>query len=311
MVLQQDAGPLAGNIWTSYSTRDRTLLSVGSIASFWIFWTIAGMFSFPRFHGFNASILNQPSAIVILIMTAIVFIVCALVTSLFTNIVHYEGGLFCAAVGLIALSCRGGSMRYVLMDSKPPGGGIFLELLVELLLLFAIVIAGWFTLRVLCDMKLIRPERHGEDEIDDLPSQRLMALGMQIVIMIVLMLLLAQTDKKAQVIWSVAFSAYLAALGAHSLFPSRPSSWYWITPLIVGVLGYLLAWTGGNVLPGGAVGGPLPALARPLPLDYASAGVAGAIYGYWTSRHWQHERDHDPDRPDEVENALEHPPTNA
>src|SRR5439155_1505199 len=83
----------------------------------------------------------------------------------------------------------------------------------------------------------------------------------------------AQTDKKAQVIWSVAISAWLAALGAHSLVPSRPSAWFWTTPLIVGVIGYLLAWMGGNQLPGGEVGGLLPALARPLPVDYASAGV--------------------------------------
>jgi hypothetical protein len=212
-------------------------------------------------------------------------------------------------VGMIALSCRGGSMSYVLMES--PGSGIFFKLLVELLVLFAIVTAGWATLKVLSNSKLIRPERHGENDPDDLPAQRFMALGLQVVIMIVLMLLLAQTDKKAQVVWSVALSAFLAALGAHSLFPSRPSSWYWVTPLIVGAIGYVLAWTGGNTLPGGAVGGLAPALARPLPLDYASAGVAGAIYGYWTSRHWQHERDHDPDPPEEVEDALEHPPTNA
>jgi hypothetical protein len=28
-------------------------------------------------------------------------------------------------------------------------------------------------------------------------------------------------------------------------------------------------------------------LARALPLDYASAGPAGAILGYWMSRRWQ------------------------
>jgi len=37
----------------------------------------------------------------------------------------------------------------------------------------------------------------------------------------------------------------------------------------------------------GQGGGLLAPLARPLPLDYASLGTAGAILGYWTSRQWQ------------------------
>ena len=48
-------------------------------------------------------------------------------------------------------------------------------------------------------------------------------------------------------------------------------------------------------------------LGRPLPVDYASVGVAGSLLGYWTSRRWHHEKDHDPESPDEVEEALEHP----
>ncbi len=303
------AGDFAGNIWTSYSTRDRTLLSIGSITSFWIFWTVGGLVGFPRDYGYNASILCQPSAILIMITAAVVLVACVLMTSFFANVVHFEAGLFCAAIGMLALSIRGGSMRYVLMEST--GSGIFLKLAVELAFLFVVMGAGWMTLTRLRDMKMIRGEPHGEDDPDDLPAQGAMALGVQIVIMIILMLLLAQTDKKAQVVWSVAISSCLAAMAAHSLFPSRPSTWYWTTPLIVGVVGYLLAWSGGNMLPGGAVGGVAPALARPLPLDYASVGVAGSLMGYWVSRRWQYEKNEDPQEPDQVEDALEHPPQNV
>jgi len=298
-----------GNVWTTYGNRDRTLLIIGSVASFWIFSTVAALFSFPQFSGHDASLLAQPSAILILVMTAIVLVACVLITSFFAGIAHFEGGLFCAAVGLGALSTRGGSIRYTLMDS--PGSGVFLRLLIELVLLFAFVGVGWLTLHVLRDMRLLRAEPHGDDDLDAMPGQGALALGAQIILMIVLMLLFAQTDEKSQVIGSVALSAFLAALGAHSLFPARPSLWFWVTPLIVGAVGYVFAWSSGNTLPGGAVGGLMPALARPLPLDYASAGVAGSIFGYWTSRRWQYERDYDPESPDQVEDALEHPAGDA
>lgn len=297
------------NIWSSYGTRARTLLGIGAMASFALFWTVAGMFSFPRFYGYSASIMQQPGAILILLMASVVFLVSVGVTSIFTHVVHFEGGLFCASLGLLALSVRGGPMRYVLMDS--PGAGIFIKLLIELVLLFIPVFAGWMLISFMRDGGLIRGEPHGEADPDDLPGQGLMALGAQVALMIFFMLVLAQTDRKAQVVWSVALSAYLAALAAHSLFPSRPSYWYWMTPLIVGVIGYVLAYMGGNNLAAGDVGGLVPALGRPLPLDYASAGVAGSLYGYWTSRRWQYEREYEPADPDAVENRLEHPPQNA
>jgi hypothetical protein len=73
------------------------------------------------------------------------------------------------------------------------------------------------------------------------------------------------------------------------------------------MIGYAFAWFGRGPLVGGEVGGMLPQLGRPLPLDYAALGTAGAVMGYWTSRSWQHEREHDPDNPDKVEEALEDP----
>src|SRR6185437_2464800 len=92
--------PSAANVWTAYSTRDRVLLAIGSIACFWIFWTIGGLFSFPQYKGYDASLIAQPSALLMLLMTAVVFLACVILTSFFAGIVHFEGGLFCAAVGM-------------------------------------------------------------------------------------------------------------------------------------------------------------------------------------------------------------------
>src|SRR4051812_19575285 len=185
-------------------------------------------------------------------------------------------------------------MRYVLMYA--PGGGVFLRLILETLLLFAFIGLAWMALGFLRDRGLIHEKYRDEpDAPDALPAHGLMALAAQVVIMIVILALLAHTDKKAQVVWSLAVAAPIAALAAHSLFPARPSIWFWTAPMLVGLIGYSLAlFGGGNHLPGGAIGGYAPALARPLPLDYASIGTAGSLFGYWTSRRWQHEKDEDP-----------------
>jgi hypothetical protein len=78
---------------------------------------------------------------------------------------------------------------------------------------------------------------------------------------------------------------------SHHLFPTRPSPWYWCGPLVVAVIGYLLAASGSQLWMIGQVGGYAPALARPAPLDYASAGTAGALVGYWTSRRWREQEE--------------------
>ena len=301
--VQVSAPDPAANIWTSYHTRDRVLLTVGCVASYWIFSAIARLFGYPTHLGYEGSLLIQPSAILLLVMTAVVLVACVVLTSFFAGIVHYEAGLFCACVGMVALSVRGGPMRTVLMAS--PTGGVFGKLMIEVILLFAFVAAGWIALGMLRSAGLLKGEPEVEDEGEAVPAQGLVALATQVVLMIVFMLIMAQTDKKSQAVWSVALSAFLAAWGTHSLFPVRPSVWFWSAPLIVGVLGYILAAMGGNNLPGGEVGGVMPALARALPLDYASVGVAGAIFGYWMSQ-WGTE--HEPETPAEVEMALEQSP---
>jgi hypothetical protein len=302
------AGKLAGDMITSSRAVEKALLSIGAGASFWIFWSVASLFALPRFRDYQASLLVQPSPLLALLMAGVVLLACVVLTSLFTGSVEFEAGLFCGAIGLFALSARGGPMRYVLMYS--PGNGVFARLIFETLTLFAFVGVAWATVGFLRDRGLLHEKYADEpDAPDALPAQGVMALAAQVVIIILILALLAHTDKKAQVVWSLAVATPIAALAAHSLFPARPSIWFWSAPLVVALIGYTLAYAGGgNHLPGGNIGGYAPALARPLPLDYASIGTAGSLFGYWTSRRWQHEKDEDPDEPAEVEDRLEHPP---
>jgi hypothetical protein len=59
--------------------------------------------------------------------------------------------------------------------------------------------------------------------------------------------------------------------------------WFWCGPFVVGLIGYIMAASGqDSSLAIGSPTGFFAALARPLPIDYASMGPAGAIIGYWT-----------------------------
>jgi hypothetical protein len=304
MALHRTAAEPDGNVWTSYSTRDRTLLTIGAVVCYALFGLAANLFSIPQNPRYEASLMMQPVPMLAIVVVAIVLVAGVLVASLIAGKVHFEGGLFCAAIGMAALSTRGGPMRYVLMYAPSPA--IYLRMAGELMLLLGCIIAGWYVLLMLRDNNFLRGEPLREDDPHALPAAGAMSLGAQVIMMVFLVAILAQTDKKAQVIWSVAIASSVSALAAHSLFPARPSIWFWTAPFIVGVIGYVVAWFGGPPGVGGEVGGMLPALARPLPLDYASVGTAGALFGYWTSRRWQHEREHEPHTTGEVEEALEH-----
>jgi hypothetical protein len=270
-----------------HRVRDRILLTVAGTISFVLFLTLSHLFAVPARPGYSASLIQQPWPPLIFVLTAITFMVALVISSLITNVVHYEAGFFCATIGLAALSIRGGPLRYTLMAAS--GRSIFLGLAVELILLYAILYLGWLILQLLSATNLVMPEEHRASlpaDQDELPSQGALALASQVMLMIFLMSIFCQTDRKVQVLASVGLSAFLATLAAHSIFPSRPSTWFWFGPLILGLIGYTFAYFGDGSWTTGEVEGFFPAAARPLPLDYATAGPVGALLGYWTSRRW-------------------------
>ncbi|HEV2292964.1 MAG TPA: hypothetical protein VGR35_03860 [Tepidisphaeraceae bacterium] len=274
--------------------RARFLLSVGSIGSFLLCWFTAAAIGIPAHPNFDASLLQQPSPALVLFIALVLTVACALFGSAVAGTIRFEAGLATAAIGLLALSIRGGPIRYTLMYST---GQVFISLAMELLILYAILGVGWAVLWLLRNSGWLQddPFRDGVADIDEPVTQKLAALATQAVVMAIIMMILCETDRKPQVIASVGLAAFVGTLAAHSLFPARPSLWYWTGPLLVGVVGYLLAYSGSSTAWAiGEVGGTFaPELGRPLPLDYVGAGPAGAIIGYWTSRRWQRMREAD------------------
>ncbi len=217
----------------------------------------------------------QPSPIIALLITAVGLIVASLLLSALHGSDDPADALFGAAAGLAALSWRGGPMTDVLQNSTL---AVFLALDLELLLLALMLGGCWWMLR------RIRPGRYFPGESDW--NERLTATAVAIAITFACMYLLAQTDAKKQVLAAVGISSFVGAAAAYSIFEMTTIECYIAAPIIVGLIGYLLAY----FIPGawhiGHTGQPL---AYPLPLDYASMGPVGALLGYWTAVKWKQE----------------------
>jgi len=236
---------------------------------------------------FDASLLRQPSPVMAMVVVAISFVGCATLVSLALGRWRPEAGLFTASVGLAVYAIRGGSMTQTLQYAS--GRSVFLQLMVELVLLYVLV-----AIAVAIGCKLSGNAGSPPAEADEDPelternalNQKLLAVAVQVVVMGVVLMLLGQGESKKQAMWAVGLAAYVGAVGAHWAFPIRRGEWLAAAPLFVGVFGYAMAFVRPPQIAIGIVQQPL---ATALPLHYVSMGIAGAVLGHWMSRKWQEE----------------------
>jgi hypothetical protein len=264
--------------------RNRLLLLCGFVVALVAFRFVGQWFHIPTMRGFGGSVAQPISSLVILAITT--WVVTALCTVI-AGSVRADAGLCCAAVGLMSLSIRGGQIRYTLFDASP---NVFYRLATELVILFAILGAAQLIVSRMVKLGLARSD---DDDFtpDDSPlDQRLIATAAHACATATLLLLHCRTDDKAQCLASVGISALLGSLITGMIAPVRPAFWYWISPMFVGILGYVWSSFSPQDLPIGRPFGYFRALAQPLPVDYASVGVAGAMLGYWVARAWQRQR---------------------
>src|SRR5581483_6259143 len=113
---------------------------------------------------------------------------------------RFDGGLFGEAVGVVALSNRGGPMRYVMQSA--PGRATFLWLAVELVLLGGMLGLAWFGLWLLYRGGRLEGDALRDGLLDRPHSltDHVLALGTQAASMAVMVMLLARTDDKKQVL---------------------------------------------------------------------------------------------------------------
>lgn len=254
--------------------------------SYVLFWWAAEGLGIPAHRGYEGSLLRQPTAIgkigSVLALAGLFIGVTAVITLAARSFWPFVGVL-AASAGLFSWSFRGGPMRYVLLapDAASATTSVFYSLAFELLLLGAIV---GFTWLVVLPFVLVK-RKPGTPLIDKPDGAVLQAVLAQVVAIGLLTMLFVPSGDKKQALFGVLFAAFIAtAICQHYFNDERVAKWYWAGPIIVGILGYLL-----NALTGdphvatetGRLTGTFAPLARPLPLDYASAGVLGALAGYW------------------------------
>src|SRR3954468_19905142 len=99
-------------------------------------WFVARAFDVPQFAGYSASLLQQPSPGVAMLVAAVMFLGTGAIATVLVRTPRAEVGLVCAGFALLAISLRGGPMRYTLMAAHD--AGVYRMLLAELALLGAV-----------------------------------------------------------------------------------------------------------------------------------------------------------------------------
>jgi small basic protein len=286
-ILAGPAARLSRNAFESFTMLEWVMLIVGSAACGLCAVWIAGLLGVPAVPGFNGSLLASSSPLLGVFIAIVAMVIGIFVGSFFTASVQSDAGFFCACLGLAGLAMRSGPIRPVLQFAS--SSTVFLKLSLETALLGAIVIATWYGFtKVFTGSMLLRPSAPAApNELTDLPiSKRLMASGVQILVMGALEYLLIQSDALAQGLVGVALAAYLSVLVTYMYMPMADGIWYWAGPSVLGVIGYLITYVSSDSLGTGEPLGLLPALSRTTPLAYVSAGTAGALLAHWCSRRW-------------------------
>lgn len=279
----------AVNAWKTFTGRERFSLTLGSLVCGLLAMGLSKVLRIPSEPGFSATLILQNSPLIAIGLAWLLAIGGTLLGAIFTIRLHYDAGLFCTGVGLAVLSLRCGPMKYTLFHAG--GAGVFLTLVIELVLLWIAVVIGWAMLRQMAHRGILTAEVILDPTEPDLSiDQKVLATMSQAMLMVILLLLLCQSDSKPQVLASVGLAAFLGTLGSHQFVATRPSIWFWSAPILVGIFGYVMQYfTPSTDWMIGDVRGFFAPLARPMPLDYVSFGTAGSIMGYWTSQQWHHE----------------------
>ncbi len=264
----------------SSSTRTKVIVGSASAIAFALSWWLGHVFDVPTFKGFSASLLTQPAWLTSLLVVAVAFAASAAIGTLIAGRVRADAGVVVACFGWLAFTLRGGPMRTTLQSDPNPG--VFFVLMIEMIVLAAVASVVAAAVRYVLRSRGDEVEEIVESELEHhevtIPY-KITAIIFQTLVTGAIVWLLAQSDAKPQALWSVGVAAFAATALAGDAFDSkRMDFWYFAGPTLVAVVGYLLAFSDPDGLRIGYTDQPL---ARLLPLDYASAGYAGAILGSW------------------------------
>jgi hypothetical protein len=245
--------------------------------------------SIPANPGFNASFMAQPSAPLAFAAAGIASVLAGAIGFALNRPTDPNVAVKCAAVALLPMTWRGGTIFATITQS--PGASVWYGLAIELALLGGFLAAlaavlGRMVPEPRIDIK--NPDPDDDPRKPEPLDQCLLAVAAHAAVMLPIMAVMVQGPNKRQALAGVLIGSVLGAMAAHKFVPARPAVWFVIAPTLLGILGYVTAGLAGS--PGQAIGEPqhyFGFLARPLPLDYASMGVAGGLWGYAIRRRQQ------------------------
>lgn len=269
------------------SNLDKILLAVAGVAAYVVFLAVFGLLGLPALPKIS-SLLLQGQPIYAIVVVWIGIVAMALLMRPLVGRVRFEAPVFCAAVGLLALPTHGGDFRHALIEAAGPA--VYLRMAVELLLLATAVAAAYLTLGVgRSNQPTLNPDDPAnlpavEVESQDTAVDRLAAVGIQTIVVIALLSFLGKSPLKGQALCGLALASGLAAWVTYKTRQVDGSVWSVAGTLLAGLIAYGYSFVQPDGLAIADVKHALAGAAYSLPLHYASAGVAGAIYGYWTAR---------------------------
>jgi len=234
---------------------------------------------------------------------AVMVLVLAAACALLTLPARPEGALVAALIGAGGVSARSPGFRTLLWTQSGGLGGLYLGLIAEVAFL-AVVLAGAFAVIGLVRRVMTaawpglvwkpptegaassgspRPPQGRSARAGTDLGRSLGAMGLELALGMVLLLVFLQSSDRGQVIFALLAGFALAVIAANRLCPVRESHFFWLAPMAVAVLFYLLGW----VSSAGASSGnwtAVPLYANILPVDWLTAGCGGAALGYWISQ---------------------------
>ncbi|MGF1633929.1 MAG: hypothetical protein ACFCVE_08790 [Phycisphaerae bacterium] len=279
---------------TEYQS-DRLLLGLATLLAGLVLYATALIFDLPPHTGEAASLLADAGVGGLVALAVGLLLACALAAGP-AAYVRFDAGLGCVAAALVVVAGRLGTAGGQYRGADP---GVYLTMALETVLLFVFLAGGWWLVtfvaarfgRADASLDLVRGGRRKKASVvkDEPLDQKLLAVAVNVATMTVLLMFILKSDARGQAILCVGIASFCGALVAHQFVPTRPSGWFWCAPCVAGVAAYVVGYLQASpeFMQLGIPAGFFGALAHAAPLDWASAGVAGSMIGYWTSVRWK------------------------
>jgi len=117
----------------------------------------------------------------------------------------------------------------------------------------------------------------------------------------IVVFLLLRSPERGQIIFALFAGCFLGVFISQRIVPTRANVTAWATPVVLGVLLYVLEAIS-SVSTGRGTWMDVPSYARILPIDWMTAGLGGAMFGHWEDLRMREAR--------RIEESLEESRTN-